>query len=105
MKQAMRSVGQLGSYSFSDAWTGQMPLFGHDSPEKFADLMIDCFGRGTRISWKAANDFALNETPFDNPKRMLKVLDKSGRLLVQSNTTKRRIGDFPDGKIMSVTFT
>jgi len=104
MKQAMRSVGQLGSFSFSDAWTGQMPLFSHETPAKFADHMVDHFGRGTRVTWKTANDFALNETPFDNPRKMLRLLDKSGRLSVQSTSSNRRIGDFPDGKIISVTF-
>jgi hypothetical protein len=104
MKEAMRSVGQAGAYEFSDAWTGQLSFFRDDNPAEHAERMAEFFGLNKVIPWNHVDDYALNETPFSNPKAMLRTLEQSNQLIVESNDPKRRRLTYPDHKIVSVTF-
>jgi hypothetical protein len=71
MKEAMRSVDKSGSYSFSDAIVGQPMLpFNFDDPAPFVTKMRRSLA-GQWRGYQQFHDFALNETPFLNPKKML----------------------------------
>lgn len=50
------------------------------------------------------NDYALNETPFINPKRMLKDLEGKGMIQVRSSDPKRRKGTFNEECLIDITF-
>lgn len=104
MKQAMRKVGQAESFEFSDAWTGQLSMFRDDIPVDHAERMATFFPTNVPIQWRQVVDYSLNESTFDNPKAMLRALEQIGRLTVASTDPKRRNGQFPDNKIVSVTF-
>ena len=104
MKEAMRSVGQAGAYEFSDAWTGQLSFFRDDNPAEHAGRMAIFFGLSIAIPWVRVDDYALNETPFSNPKSMLRTLEEVNRLTVVSTNPKRRKGTYTDNTIVSVIF-
>ena len=104
MKGAMRSVGHEGAFEFSDAWRGQLSLFRDDNPADHAERMVQVFGISTPVPWKKVDDFALNETPFNNPKSMLRVLEDANRLTVETSDPKRRRNTYPDNRVISVTF-
>jgi three-Cys-motif partner protein len=103
MKEAMKSIDQSGNYSFSDGAIGQNVLFRFDEPAHFADVLHQRFV-GQEVKYRQIDDFALNETPFINPKGMLRLLEKDGLLLVQSSNPKRRRGYFNEATLESVTF-
>lgn len=105
IKEAMRAVDQTGGYTFSDADVRQPRLFRFDKPAEFAQKMFS-FYKGQRVSYAELRDYALNETPFRNPKSMLKHLeDKS---LLQSVEVrpgkKRRKGTFSERAVAAVVF-
>jgi three-Cys-motif partner protein len=105
MKEAMRSIDQTGGYAFSDADIGQSLLFRFDDPADFARKMFGlCKGR--RLTYGELRDYALNETPFVNPKKMLKYLEDHGliqdvRLLPGK---QRRKGTFSEDAVAAVVF-
>jgi three-Cys-motif partner protein len=103
MKEAMKSIDQSGSYCFSDGRIGQDMLFRFDDPAQFADVFHKTHV-GRELGYREMDDFALNETPFINPKGMLRVLDEEGALAVKSTNPKRRRGDFNEDTLISVTF-
>ena len=103
MKEAMKTIDQSGSYCFSDGRVGQDMLFRFDDEERFANELQRTFV-GRTASYRELDDFALNETPFVNPKGMLRVLDATGALLVNSRNLNRRRGDFNEETLVSVTF-
>jgi three-Cys-motif partner protein len=103
MKEAMRTMDQTGEYQFSDAHIGQARLFRFDSPAEYAEVMYQRF-HGFSPSWQELTIFALEETPFLNPKKMLEILDRSGRITVRSSDPKRRKGTFNEAKILRITF-
>lgn len=103
MKEAMRSLDQNGGYLFSDAHVDQPSLFRWDDPDEYASKMHDIF-KGKIVSYAETSDFALNETPFVNPKSMLRILESKGLINVVSNDSKRRRGNFPEEKIVSIQF-
>lgn len=103
MKEAMRKMDQTGEYRFLDAHVGRPMLFRFDSPEDFAPKLHQHFA-GQIVTYADARDFALNETPFVNPKSMLKFLEFQDRIEVQSTDPRRRKGTFKEDVIVSITF-
>lgn len=101
MKEAMRSVDKSGSYSFSDASAGQDLLpFNFDDPTPWGARMQRALG-GEWRSYQEFNDFALNETPFLNPKQMLAELKKRGSVEVRWRGQPAKSG-FPEEKITHI---
>lgn len=104
MKGAMRTMTQDGTYQFSNARVGQQPMFRYDRPQDYSLLLHTHFvGRGP-IAYSDIDDFALNETPFENPKAMLRDLEEQRRISVVSNDPRRRKGTFNEAKVTSITF-
>lgn len=100
MKEAMKAVDKTGSYSFSDDSVGQTLLFDFDSPADWALKMQKTLG-GAWHPYGVYRDYALNETPFINPKAMLEHLKREGKVQVtwQGEPAKR---GFPEEKIRSI---
>jgi three-Cys-motif partner protein len=104
MKEAMRAIDESGFFSFSDAHVEQQMLFGQDNVEAYADAMFRAYD-GRTSSWDEVHLFALNETPFLNPKAMLAVLERQGRLQVSTQGMQpRKTGSFPETKIRCLQF-
>lgn len=81
MKEAMKAVDQSGSYSFSDDAVGQTHFSFTEPGEPALRMLHSLHGRWR--PWKDFDDFALNESPFGNPKSMLMVLKSQGKVEVQ----------------------
>jgi len=98
MKEAMKAVDQSGNYSFSDDTVDQgLLLFDFNAPAVWAERMQ----RELADKWRPYDDFrdyALNETPFVNPKSMLVELENRGVLEVEAVASRRK-GTFPEDKI------
>lgn len=103
MKESMKKVDQTGNYHFSDAHVHQQSLFRFDKPENYSPLMFGHF-QGKTIRYDDARDYALNETPFINPKGMLKDLENKELIVVSSRNPKRRRGTFNEENIVNITF-
>lgn len=103
MKEAMRRVDQYGDFSFTDTRVGDRPLFRLDDPEVYARRLLEAF-RGREVSYGELRDYALNETPFVNPKQMLRCLEQGDLLVVRSRNPRRRRGDFPEETTVSIGF-
>ena len=95
MKEQMTKIAGNGSYTFSDDLGGRQMLFRFDEPEYHAPDMARAFS-GKTVPYAEVHDFALNESPFLNPKKMLAVLEANGQAFVQSNDPTRRKGTFPE---------
>jgi hypothetical protein len=104
MKEAMKRLDQTGEYRFCDAHVGRSTLFRFDKPEDFAPQLSRVFRGRQQVTYSELDDFALNETPFLNPKSMLKILEESGSIVVATNDPKRRRGTFNPEKIESISF-
>jgi len=102
MKEAMRSVDQSGEYCFSDARIGQDNLFRFDDPSWYSQNMLHHFA-GRTVTYPDLLDFALLETPFINPKAMMKELKEGEEIHIRS-TEARRKGTFNEAKIISIRF-
>lgn len=101
MKEAMRAVDRSGMYSFSDDTVGQALLpFNYADPEPWARRMQQALG-GRPRSYNEFHDFALNETPFLNPKELFKCLKKASKLEVQWLGEPAKSG-FPEEKIRTI---
>jgi three-Cys-motif partner protein len=101
MKEAMKAVDQTGSYSFSDDTVGQeLMQFDFNEPARWAVKMQAVLGGAWR-PYSEFHDYALNETPFVNPKAMLKHLKALGRLHVSWRGQPAKTG-FPEEKISSI---
>jgi three-Cys-motif partner protein len=103
MKEAMKKVDQTGNYHFSDAYVDQQTLFRFDKPENYSPVMFSRF-QGKTVTYDELRDYALNETPFVNPKGMLKDLEGKDLILVKSHVEKRRKGTFNEENIINITF-
>lgn len=98
MKEAMKTVDQTGSYSFSDDTVGQELLrFDFDAPAVWAERMQRALG-GKWRPFADFRDYALNETPFINPKPMLRELEGRGVVEVEAAAGRKK-GAFPEEKI------
>ena len=105
MKEAMKRIDQAGDYSFSDALTAQSPLFRFDDPAEHSLTIYNAF-RGKKVKYSDVRDVALNETPFTNPKSMLRDLECNKDLIeeVKSSDSKRQKGTFNEAKIIYIKF-
>jgi len=106
MKEAMKKIDQTGAYQFSDASLGQATLFRSDDPECFAQKMRVCFN-SQRVEWHELERYALNETPFLNPKSMLNLLEKQGLIHAEMRSGEKRARrySYPDGKVAAIIFS
>lgn len=96
MKEVMKKMDHDGSYCFSDGNVGQPMLFRDaNEPARYAMDLFNAF-KGQTVSYTDTNRFALNETPFINPKKMLKALERDGSINVICPNPKRKGGTFPD---------
>lgn len=101
MKEAMKAVDQTGTYSFSDDTVGQRRLhFDFNAPADWAPKMQAALGGASR-PYAEFRDYALNETPFVNPKGMLKHLKTLGKVQVNWLGPPAKTG-FPESKISSI---
>jgi three-Cys-motif partner protein len=105
MKEAMKSIDHSGAYTFCDANVGQSLLFRFDEPAEFARSLFDRY-KGQRVSYNGLRDHALNDTPFANPKRMLKWLEDNDLIanVELLPGKKRRKGTFSEDAVASVVF-
>lgn len=94
MKEQMKRIDQDGSYCFSDESIGQQTMFRFDDPATHAQQLSMHF-RGQTVAYDAVQEYALNESPFPNPKAMLKALEAANQLTVTSARARRK-GTFPD---------
>ena len=98
MKDAMKAVDQTGAYSFSDDTVGQEMLpFNFNEHATWAERMQQSLS-GKWRPYADFRDYALNETPFTNPKSMLRELDGRGVLDVEAKPGRKK-GSFPEDKI------
>ncbi|MGC8540714.1 MAG: three-Cys-motif partner protein TcmP [Phycisphaerae bacterium] len=77
MKESMRKIRQAGEYRFSDAHVGQLAMFEPDADaesRRFSEIMLAKF-KGQSVEQQVLNDYALNESPFDNANAMLRFLE------------------------------
>jgi hypothetical protein len=100
MKEAMKMVDKSGSYSFSDDTVGQQRLWDFSDPEQPANRMLTQLG-GTWRPYRDFEDFALNETPFENPKSMFKHLKSKGKMEVEWLGQPSKTG-FPEERIKAI---
>lgn len=100
MKEAMKAVDTTGSYSFSDDSFGQPLLFDFSAPADSAAKMQSALG-GSWHPYSHFHKYALNETPFINPKAMFKYLSAIGKLEVRWRGQPAKTG-FPEDKIASI---
>ena len=105
MKESMRRIDQSGNYCFSDARVVQNSLFRFDEPEQHSLDLYNHF-RGKIATYDELRDHALNESPFPNPKSMLRDLEVKRNLIeeVKSTDPRRRKGTFNEGKLIYIKF-
>ncbi len=104
MKEAMKKIAKNGDYCFSDAvHPDQTSLLRFDDPSAYSPQLFEQF-RERVVQYSELNDYALNETPFTNPKSMLKDLEGKGVIQVNSSDPKRRKGTFNEESLISITF-
>lgn len=95
MKESMGRLDQDGTYSFCSSNVGQQSLFRFDDPSAEAERLHRYFS-GRTVSYAEVHDYALNESPFTNPKSMLKPLELDGRIIVNCEDKTRKKGTFPE---------
>ena len=100
MKEAMRTVDKSGSFSFSDNSVGQAYLFDFNAPGDWAKKMQAALAGDWR-PYADYRDYALNETPFINPKAMLEHLKQAGYVHVNWCGAPAKRG-FPEERIRSI---
>lgn len=103
MKEAMKKIDQTGEYTFCDANVDQLNLFGASNIDFYAAKLLARFA-GASATYAATEMFALNDSPFLNPKSMLKTLESNGKIRVESSKQNRRHGTFPDDCSMTIHF-
>jgi hypothetical protein len=102
MKEAMKKIDQDGAYCFSDARANQPALFRFDDPAYYSNSLFDHF-RGKCALYAELRDYALNETPFLNPKGILKNLEVRNLIDVTSRGPRKK-GTFNEEKLLNVQF-
>ena len=103
MKEAMKTIAKNGDFCFSDAHIKQTSLFRFDEPEMHSAQLHEQF-RGQTVDYETLNDYALNESPFTNPKSMLRDLEKKEKIQTFSNDPKRRKFTFNEEKLIAIEF-
>jgi hypothetical protein len=99
----MKTIAKSGDYCFSDAHLNQATMFSFDDPSAYSPQLFEQF-RGRTVKYPALRDYALNESPFTNPKSMLKDLEGKGMIQVSSSDPKRRKGTFNEESLIGITF-
>lgn len=94
MKEVMKRMDQNGTFSFCSSNVGQHAFQFDDARE--AAYQMKAYFAGRTVGYAEIHDYALNESPFINPKSMLKLLEAEGKLLVESGDSTRRKGTYPD---------
>ena len=102
MKEAMRSVDQHGNHSFSDVDDSQIIMFRDDNTESYAARMKERY-TDRSVSYAQCRDYALTETPFANPRAILKQLEELDEIEVDCEG-RRLKGTFPEDRIKSIRF-
>jgi three-Cys-motif partner protein len=95
MKEVMKRIDQNGTFRFSSSDIGQQQLFEFNDAATAAKLMRQRF-EGKAVRYQDLNDYALNASPFVNPKSMLKLLESEQRITVVTQGQPRKKGTFPD---------
>lgn len=103
MKESMKQMDQSGRYCFTDTRVGQQRLFREDDVRYFSNLLFERFC-GKRARYDELAHFALNETPFPNPKSMLRELEGRSLIEVVSSDPKRRKSTFRPDKVVNIAF-
>lgn len=102
MKEAMKAVDKSGSFSFSDdSDEQQMLLFDFNRPDDWALRMAASLA-GPWRTFADFRDYALSETPFGNPKAMLRHLSLAERVEVEWHGLPPRRNTFPEEKIRRI---
>lgn len=102
MKEAMRKIDPHGSYQFCDAEVGQGKIFRFDDVEDWAPAFYKKFA-GRPVPKNEIWDYALLETPFGWPNKVLSFMEKHG-MIISVESTEPRKSSFDRKKIVSVTF-
>ena len=103
MKEAMKTIDKSGEFCFSDAHLNQSKMFRFDDPAAYSPQMFEQF-RGRTAKYPELRDYALNESPFMNPKEMLRDLERRDMIQVSSSDPNRRKGTFNEDKLINITF-
>ena len=103
MKEAMKTIDQSGAYTFCDTHVGQHQMFSSNDPAHYANSLHRKF-KGLSVAYADVDRYALNESPFLNPKQMLKELEAQNLIEVESKDATRRKRTFPEDKIRLITF-
>ena len=103
MKDEMKKIAINGDYCFSDAHLDQTSMFSFNDPSAHSAQFFEQF-RGRTVKYPELRDYSLNESPFTNPKRMLKDLEEKGMIQVNSSDPKRRKGTFTEKYLVGITF-
>lgn len=103
MKEAMKTIDKSGEFCFSDAHLNQSKMFSFDDPTAYSPQLFEKF-RGRTVKYPELRDYALNESPFTNPKSMLKDLEGKGMIQVSSSDPKRRKGTFKEENLIDIRF-
>lgn len=103
MKEAMKTIDKSGEFCFSDAHLNQAKMFSFDDPSAYSHQLFEQF-QGRMVKYLEINDYALNDTPFTNPKSMLKDLEGKGLIQVNSSDPKRRKCTFNEKSLIGITF-
>lgn len=103
MKEAMKTIDKSGEFCFSDAHLNQSKMFSFDDPTAYSPQLFAKF-RGRTVKYPELRDYALNESPFTNPKSMLKDLEGKGMIQVSSSDPKRRKGTFKEENLIDIRF-
>lgn len=99
MKEQMKQIDKSGGYSFCDSTSGQETLFKFDDPSQYAPKLGKYF-QGKTVRYSEVDEFALNESPFVNPKAMLRHLESRKSITVMGRNG--RSGTYPDAQHSSI---
>ena len=76
---------------------------GLGEPAMHGMQMLEQF-RNETVPYSEIERYALNDSPFENPKKMLKELEDQRLISVTCDKAGRRRGTFPDGSTITVNF-
>ena len=98
MKEAMWRVDESGAYTFSDATNPDQSVLFTPEPDRelLSRLILQKFA-GSEVTVKDIETYVVRETAFREThyKKVLRELEKSGRLTAIDPPPKRRSGNFP----------
>lgn len=105
MKGVMKQFAKDGMYVFSDErGDAQSTMFQFDEPAAHAEELANVF-RGRTVKYSEVHDYALNESPFINPKQMLVALERDNRIVVAGAKVGRKKCKYPDDSHSGMTIT